>query len=868
MAAQQKRAYSTTPTTNDPNHEISVVTNANSISSDLYNNYINNNSSNSLNNNQLMNSSNQTNNEILAINQQQMHQHRQQQLLLPQPQQPLQQLITTMLKKTSRGLGFTIRGLEDEDGGGVWLVIKSILPAGPAEMDGKLQRGDVLVSVNDHDVCGLTHFDVVNMFRQLEINQEVKIEVIRGHHSTLNFDLYDGEVNDPSVEVLTTVAVGNADGDDSESSYYSEDVGNARVVYDYHKCMTYNNGSIFSGGPQDIGGVCPYYEYQGLVGVKKIELIIVKGPTGFGFTLADRPEGQKVKQLVDMNRCRGLSEDDLLLEINNQSIRNFSHLEVVQMLKLCPTNQPALFLVERKVLQSKCLNVNDVNSSSISSLQLCTLNGGSCMPNSPYYFRPYSAGSQMQHQQHFLTNSKQLMKHQEHNLYLPLQKEYESNNRSFKQSPCMVHEHLRKQLSSPSSASTLIIDSLTYPQQTPDFIPANVFTSSSTSSESKLTANESGYVGSVSSTSKPQTYRYCSAVEPHNLHHCFNEFCSSCYADNLYLDSINNNNNIVNANINAGANNNMVIKTVFLKKSPTGFGFRVVGGKEEGSQATIGHIVPGGPAYLDGNLCVGQEIVLIDGLNVEGAWHKDVVDLINMAAQKGEVMLSVRDPTDFLNNNQMESMHLSQQLHDVVLTRNENEGFGFYILSSAIKSSPVIGQIVENSPASRAANLKIGSQIIAINNNLILNNMSHNQIVDIIKSSGTSIKLTLTDATPSAPSIDRMIMQATEFKNEGTADSEVAIIDIDLHRSNKGFGFSIRGGQEFNLMPLYVLKIADDGAAKLDGRLQVGDEILKINDAMTQGMTHRDAINIVQSTQAVLHLTIRRFANLSEADDL
>ena len=44
---------------------------------------------------------------------------------------------------------------------------------------------------------------------------------------------------------------------------------------------------------------------------------------------------------------------------------------------------------------------------------------------------------------------------------------------------------------------------------------------------------------------------------------------------------------------------------------------------------------------------------------------------------------------------------------------------------------------------------------------------------------------------------------------------------VELHRGARGFGFSIRGGKEFSNMPLYVLRIADGGAANLDRRLQV-----------------------------------------------
>ena len=46
---------------------------------------------------------------------------------------------------------------------------------------------------------------------------------------------------------------------------------------------------------------------------------------------------------------------------------------------------------------------------------------------------------------------------------------------------------------------------------------------------------------------------------------------------------------------------------------------------------------------------------------------------------------------------------------------------------------------------------------------------------------------------------------------------------VELQRGLRGFGFSIRGGREFHSMPLFVLRIAADGAAAADGRLRVGD---------------------------------------------
>lgn len=43
---------------------------------------------------------------------------------------------------------------------------------------------------------------------------------------------------------------------------------------------------------------------------------------------------------------------------------------------------------------------------------------------------------------------------------------------------------------------------------------------------------------------------------------------------------------------------------------------------------------------------------------------------------------------------------------------------------------------------------------------------------------------------------------------------------VELERSPRGFGFSLRGGTEYN-MGLYILRLAEDGPALQDGRIQV-----------------------------------------------
>lgn len=80
---------------------------------------------------------------------------------------------------------------------------------------------------------------------------------------------------------------------------------------------------------------------------------IVKGAMGFGFTIADSAHGQKVKKILDRQRCKNLMEGDILVNINDINVRNMCHSEVVQVLKDCPRTADALIHIQRTTTKSK-----------------------------------------------------------------------------------------------------------------------------------------------------------------------------------------------------------------------------------------------------------------------------------------------------------------------------------------------------------------------------------------------------------------------------------------------------------------------------------------------------------------------------------
>lgn len=126
---------------------------------------------------------------------------------------------------------------------------------------------------------------------------------------------------------------------------------------------------------------------------------------------------------------------------------------------------------------------------------------------------------------------------------------------------------------------------------------------------------------------------------------------------------------------------------VALVRQESGFGFRIVGGTEEGSQVAVGHVVPGGAADLDGRINTGDEILSVDGHSVLKASHHQVVQLMGGAASRGRVTLRIRRRL-----HHMPMQHHHAPTYDVVVHRSENEGFGFVIISSVNKVGSTIGK--------------------------------------------------------------------------------------------------------------------------------------------------------------------------------
>uniref|UniRef100_A0A8C7J352 Membrane-associated guanylate kinase, WW and PDZ domain-containing protein 3 n=1 Tax=Oncorhynchus kisutch TaxID=8019 RepID=A0A8C7J352_ONCKI len=352
----------------------------------------------------------------------------------------------------------------------------------------------------------------------------------------------------------------------------------------------------------------------------------------------------------------------------------------------------------------------------------------------------------------------------------------------------------------------------------------------------------------------------------------------------------------------------------------TGFGFRVLGGEGPEQPVYIGAIVHLGAAEKDGRLRAGDELIGIDGIMVKGRSHKQVLDLMTNAARNGQVMLTVRRKVIYRGEHSLTAWNLytsisntllvngsprlpriqmpsvlEHESFDITLHRKDSEGFGFVILTS--KSKPPlgviphkIGRIIEGSPTDRCGLLNVGDRISAVNGRSIVG-LSHNDIVQLIKDAGNAVTLTVvpedeykgppsgaSSAKQSPAPHHRAMGQRSAMHDDACAYVHVSVcvcmlacvctyvcvyacatqgcITVELDRGSRGFGFSLRGGTEYN-MGLYILRLAEEGPALLDSRIHVGDQVVEINGEPTQGITHTRAIELIQAGGSKVLLLLR-----------
>ncbi|XP_071333150.1 membrane-associated guanylate kinase, WW and PDZ domain-containing protein 3 isoform X2 [Trachinotus anak] len=205
---------------------------------------------------------------------------------------------------------------------------------------------------------------------------------------------------------------------------------------------------------------------------------------------------------------------------------------------------------------------------------------------------------------------------------------------------------------------------------------------------------------------------------------------------------------------------------------------------------------------------------------------------------------------------------------DVELRRKPGEGFGFVIASQDVENGKAASllphrfvTVRRGSPAAKSGQIRPGDRLEAVEGRSVVT-LPHRELAQILRRVGNTLRLTI---VPRPSTYASSFSEANEYdpghrsrkgqRSRPKRDSRYYSVDLD--RGPSGFGFSLRGGSEYN-MGLYVLGLMEGGPASRSQKMQVSDQLVEINGDSTAGMTHSQAVEQIRRGGHRIHLVLKR----------
>uniref|UniRef100_A0A665XFJ9 Multiple PDZ domain crumbs cell polarity complex component n=1 Tax=Echeneis naucrates TaxID=173247 RepID=A0A665XFJ9_ECHNA len=264
-----------------------------------------------------------------------------------------------------------------------------------------------------------------------------------------------------------------------------------------------------------------------------------------------------------------------------------------------------------------------------------------------------------------------------------------------------------------------------------------------------------------------------------------------------------------------------VLHMIELEKGKTGLGLSLAGNRDRSRMSVfVVGIDPSGAAGRDGRMVVGDELLEINGQVLYGHSHQNASSIIKSSPSKVKIIF-VRYQKHLLFRLK-QTFPWQQLLHFTVKGCLWNRNLRRFTAAT-------------NFPARK------------LNRWLIFHIISKH-FCFILGRSSTPSTLACDPATcPIIPGCETT---------------------IDISKGRTGLGLSIVGGCDTLLGAIIIHEVYEEGAASKDGRLWAGDQILEVNGIDLRAASHDEAINVLRQTPQRVRLNVYRDEAQYKEEDL
>uniref|UniRef100_A0A1A8FRV2 Multiple PDZ domain protein n=1 Tax=Nothobranchius korthausae TaxID=1143690 RepID=A0A1A8FRV2_9TELE len=218
----------------------------------------------------------------------------------------------------------------------------------------------------------------------------------------------------------------------------------------------------------------------------------------------------------------------------------------------------------------------------------------------------------------------------------------------------------------------------------------------------------------------------------------------------------------------------------------------------------------------------------------------------------------------------------------VVELEKGESGLGFSILDyqdpeDASKTVLIIRSLVPGGVADLDGRLLPGDRLMFVNE-ADLEGSSLDYAVHVLKSTGYGpVRIGVAKPLPlelmdrrSPINVTPLVVAAAEdgdntsrkkmLQRYGSLSGKLHMIELEKDPAAQGLGISLTGNEEGSRarMSVYVAEIDPHGPAGMDGRIQVGDELLEINGQILYGRSHQNASTIINNAPSKVKIILIR----------
>ncbi|KAM6306478.1 LOW QUALITY PROTEIN: FERM and PDZ domain-containing protein 2 [Aegotheles albertisi] len=754
--------------------------------------------------------------------------------------------------------------------GGIY--VKSIIPRGPADKDGQIKTGDRLLEVDGISLCGITHKQAVEHLKKS--GQIAKLVLERGNYLSAEPCL---TANDRKEDQSAVVSVATSFTDGTKDYRFLTDDNTFEVK------LTKNSGGLGFSVLQMEGDAC---EHLGgaIVRIKRL--------------FPGQPAAESSK----------IEVGDIILAVNGKRVQGLLYQDVLHLLRgappevtllLCRPPRGVLPEIDQSALTPAPSPVKELvaevpGSAEVgNSMAQSTSDGGSTSPDlEDCLDSPMAAEFSEPPEEESSTYEEQEAEFQEK----PTQKLMTLTESSYKRlwnfcqetaSSEVFHsleEEVKQNCYSPcefgwakSHVFNKSDDDLSKTKCMPETLSLNPIDDEYlTISLSPTALSRGGSPETLSTTmATPQPCVCCpssSFLPARETHDSDNE-----WEDLGELEE--------EKEEKEDCTMEVEIFVTLTKSENNGYGFSVVLNKVDNC-LYIDEIL-NDPALSDGRLRRGDRIIMVNGIDVTSLPCNEALTLLKSSPP--DLHLVVRhadsDPRPSLR---------PDEIPEITLTKGANGQLGLKLTGGA--GSKLQGiyvlEIVPGSPASVEGSLQPRDRIVyicglwtegislddavrvceaATQNVQIKATRNGNPVVPIEKENrplAETEKANISFSNESLNSREQHLLHqhkktleetncGTQQNTQDSPERKDFIIEIELEKAENGsLGFALVGGR--NGRAILIKAISPDSIADLDGRLQVGDILLKVNETSVSGLPRQTVIDLLRKAQGTVQLTVCR----------